>query len=408
MNYIKRHSEITLKRLEGSFPVVLVTGPRQVGKTTLLQKCICNKDTGYLTFDDPSNVASAREDAKTFLNLNKTPVVFDEIQYVPEIFSHIKIKVDTAKQKGMYYFTGSQQFHLMKNISESLAGRIGILNILGLSLRERRDDACYEPFIPTDEFIQKRNDCSLYLSTESIWNSIFEGSFPEIISGVTRPRDFYSNYVRTYIERDVRALSQVADELQFMNFIAIVASRTSQLLNYRDLSNEVGVSEPTAKKWLSILVTSGLVYLLQPYHNNIEKRVYKTPKMYFLDTGLVAYLTKWTSPEVIQNGAMAGAFFETFVVGEILKSYYNAGVEPSLYFYRDKDMKEIDLIFEQNGTLYPVEIKKKATPDKNDTKAFSALASATKQPIGNGAIVCMTDEIRVIQKNIYSIPISKI
>lgn len=407
MNYIIRHSENTLKRLEKSFPVVLVTGPRQVGKTTLLQESTKNRNVNYLTFDDPSNIMAAREDAKTFLNLNRTPIIFDEIQYIPELFPYIKMQVDVARQKGMYYLTGSQQFHLMNNVSESLSGRIGILNLLGLSLRERQGDIFDEPFLPTNEFIYKRNEHSCNLNSDDIWKTIFEGSFPEIVSGVTLPKDFYLGYIKTYVERDVRALTQVADELQFISFITIVASRTSQLLNYRDLANETGISEPTAKKWLSILITSGLVYLLQPYHNNIEKRVYKTPKMYFLDTGLAAHLTKWTNPEVIWSGAMAGAFFETFIVSEVLKSYYNAGIEPPIYFYRDKDMKEIDLIFEQNGTLYPVEIKKKTMPDKNDIKTFSILEKVTKQPIGNGAVICMAEKIGIIKKNVYSIPVSK-
>ena len=239
-----------------------------------------------------------------------------------------------------------------------------------------------------------------------IWKSIHRGSYPAVVTGFSKQKAFYDSYIRTYIERDVRALSQVGDELQFMQFVSIVASRTGQMVNYRDIARDVQTSEPTAKKWLSILVTSGLVYLLPPFSVNVEKRVVKTPKMYFLDTGLAAYLTKWTSPDVLRQGAAAGAFFETFVIAEILKSYYHAGIEPSLYYYRDKDMKEIDLLIMENGTLYPLEIKMTATPKPGDAAAFRVLNAVKGFKIGSGGLICSADSLGILDKDRYIIPVS--
>ncbi|AEF80686.1 ATP-binding protein [Leadbettera azotonutricia] len=409
MDYIERSAGKAISRIIDSFPVILVTGPRQVGKTTLLQNLPATRALPYISFDKPSEVLSAKADPHTFLQLHQGPVIFDEIQYVPELFRWIKIEADTKKTKGMYYLTGSQQFHLMKNVSESLAGRIGILQLLGLSLREIADQGSGNifdlPFIPTEEYLATRNKNAKAYGPKEIWNNIFQGSFPAIISGYSRREAFYDSYVRTYVERDVRALTQVGDELQFIQFITVAASRTGQMLNYQDMSRDVGISEPTAKKWLSILITSGLVYLLTPYSANVGKRVVKTPKLYFLDTGLAAYLTKWTSPEVMMQGAMAGAFFETFVIAEILKSYYNAGSEPALFYYRDKDQKEIDLLVMENGYLYPLEIKKTATPKRQDASAFAVLKNINGMKIGIGGIICTDTSLGLIDKDRYIIPV---
>ncbi|MCL2381062.1 MAG: ATP-binding protein [Treponema sp.] len=402
--FIKRHAEKALAELTLSFPVILVTGPRQIGKSTLLQN---DKKTGkmpYLTFDDASEVTAVKTDPKTFLSMHRPPVILDEIQYAPELFPYLKMEADRNKKKGMYFLTGSQQFHLMKNASESLAGRIGILQLMGLSMRETGGDKFDKSFIPAMEYFSARKRSAKQYSAAEIWSTIHTGSFPAVVTGYSKQKVFYDSYVRTYIERDVRALAQVGDELAFMRFITVAANRTGQMLNYRDMARDVQISEPTAKKWLSIMVTSGLVYLLPPFAMNIEKRVVKTPKLYFLDTGLAAYLTKWTSPDVLRQGAASGAFFETFVISEILKSYYNNGTEPALFYYRDKDGKEIDLLIMQNGTLYPLEIKTTATPKTDDVAVFKVLKSIRNLNVGTGGLVCMDTSLGILDKDRYSIP----
>lgn len=403
MDYINRQIGNTLDRLAVSFPIVLVTGPRQTGKSTLLKKA--RGDIPYLTFDDPSEVLSARSDPKTFLALHDTPLILDEIQYMPDLFPYLKMDVDRKGGTGLYYLTGSQQFSMMKNVSESLAGRIGILQLSGISLRERYQDTFNKPFLPTLEYIRTRKP-SFSCTGKELWHNIHQSSYPAVVAGKTPSNDFCSAYVKTYIERDVRALTQVGDELQFMRFIIGVASRTGQLLNYHDLAHEVGISDVTAKKWLSILVTTGIVYLLRPYANNVEKRVVKTPKLYFLDTGLAAWLTKWTMPEVLESGAMAGHIFETFVVAEILKSWLNAGLDPPVYFYRDKDGTEIDMLIEDGGYLYPVEIRKTATPTANDAASFYILKRIKGKKMGSGVVVCATDKVGILREHVFSLPVS--
>jgi predicted AAA+ superfamily ATPase len=403
---IRRHAEKAVSKLILSFPIILVTGPRQVGKSTLLQTTPKTGKKPYLSFDDTAEINAAIMDTRTFLDLHPPPVVFDEIQYAPELFPYMKLEVDKRKKKGMYFLTGSQQFHLMKNVSESLAGRIGILQLMGISMREMSGDKFSIPFIPTLKyFFVLYRIVTLYNATE-IWKMIHTGSFPAVITGYSKQKPFYDSYIRTYIERDVRILAHVGDELAFMQFITVAANRSGQMLNFRDMARDVQISEPTAKKWLSILVTSGLVYLLPPFSMNVEKRVVKTPKLYFMDTGLAAYLTKWANPDVLRQGAAAGAFFETFVVTELLKSYRNAGIEPSLFYYRDKDKKEIDLLIMENGTLYPLEIKMTATPKANDAAAFKVLKAVKGCKIGSGGLVCMSDSLSILDKNRYIIPVS--
>jgi len=407
MEHIHRHIGAVLPEMARSFPVVLVTGPRQVGKTTLLAEQL-KKTTGnrYISFDDPTSIQSVHTDTKNFLAMQRTPCIFDEVQYVPELFPYIKMRVDASKKNGSYYLTGSQQFHLMKNVSESLAGRIGILQLLGLSMREMARDNFDKPFKPEWAYLTKRSQKPLPYTAEEIWRIIQRGSFPAVVTGRTGREKFYSAYVKTYVERDVRALTNVGDELQFIQFISVAASRTAQLVNYRDIARDVGISEPTAKKWLSILVTSGLVYLLPPYSNNVGKRVVKTPKLYFLDTGLAAYLNRWDNPDVLREGAMAGAYFETFVLAEILKSYYNAGEEPALFYYRDKDQKEIDLLMLRNGALHPLEIKKTATPRSQDIASFKVLRAVRNMRIGTGGMICAVNSLGILAKDCYAIPVT--
>lgn len=405
MSYINRNIENTIIKSAKMFSTVLITGARQVGKTTLLKHM--TDGISYVTLDDPILLQSAIEEAGSFFKTTPPPVIVDEIQYAPNLFSYIKMIADESGKKGQFYLTGSQQFKMMKNVSESLAGRIGIINLLGLSLREIKNDSFNEAFIPTEEYIDKRKISAGELDYKEIWKVIHKGSMPAMYADELDWQMFYASYTKTYIERDVRELTQVGDELKFIKFMTAIASRTSLMINLTSVSNEIGISVPTADRWLSILISSNIVYLLKPYYNNIMKRAIKTPKLYFLDTGLAAYLTKWNTPDVLEAGAMAGAFFETFVVSEVLKSYYNSGIlEPSLYYYRDKDAKEIDIIIEQNGTLYPVEIKKTANPGKEHIESFSVLNKIKDISVGTGCIVCMYDKsVHVNDKNV-TIPVT--
>ena len=396
--YIQRTAEDTIKKFSKQFKVVLVTGARQVGKSTLLKHCDENRN--YVSLDDLTEREMAINEPKIFLENHKAPLIIDEIQYAPQLLSYIKLAVDKSDKKGQYWLTGSQQFHMMKNVSESLAGRVGIVDLMGLSLSEISGNKNSVPF---DIETESNTDKKIY-TTEEIFKIIYNGSYPALNNNDEIDRNsFYNSYLRTYIERDIRALTTVSDEMKFLTFIRVVAARTGQLLKYSEIAKEVDISEPTAKSWLSILVSSNLVYLLQPYYKNINKRMTKMPKIYFLDTGLCSYLTGWSSPEVIQKGAMNGAFFETFVVSEILKSYQHNGQTPLMYVYRDTVQKEIDLLIEKNGKLHPVEIKLTANPNKSMVKNFNVIENA-----GMGAIICMKEKEMLLTDAVKVIPVFNI
>ena len=407
--YTQRTLLSIIEKLSGSFPVLLVSGPRQVGKTTLLQHAQREK-RHYVTLDDPIEKALAKEDPAAFLQNHPAPVMIDEIQYAPELFPYIKMAVDKARTPGMFWLTSSQQFHLMKNVSESLAGRIAILNLLGLSLAEERGFAENAlPFLPTQDSLTLRAKTAETLLLPAIYHKIWRGSFPFVV-----PHDdtitwetFYSSYVQTYLQRDVRDFTRVGDEQLFLRFLQTSAARTSQLINYTDMARDIGISEPTVKSWLSILEASGLIYMLAPYHSNQTKRLLKAPKLYFLDTGLCSYLTGWHNPEVLEKGAMNGAIFETFITSELIKTYWHNGRSAPFFFYRDRDKREIDLVIVENGTLYPVEIKKTATPDKDMVKHFTAL-DRLKMPVGQGAIICAREIYGPITRDIFSVPVGYI
>lgn len=404
--YIKRHAEKTVQELSQMFGSVLVAGPRQVGKTTMLEKI--TSGIGYVTLDDPIVRISAQEESGTFFKDNPPPVFVDEIQKAPALFQQIKLFLDRERRKGQFFLCGSQQFRMMKGVSESLAGRIGLVTLLGFSLRETCGIEYDTPFLPTEEYFAQRKNQLAQISYDEVWRRIHRGSMPELHDNPHfNWQMFYGAYVRTYIDRDVRELSEIGDTVKFTRFMVAAAAATGQLLNLTSLARDVGISQPTAERWLSILVASNIVYLLPPYFNNITKRAVKTPKLYFLDTGLAAYLTKWNTPDVLKSGAMAGAFFESFVVSEIIKSYYNKGVlEPPIYFYRDKDMNEIDLLIEENGTLYPIEMKKHADPSKEDTDAFGLLDKLPGIRHGSGGVVCLYDRLITLRGNDKVIPVN--
>jgi predicted AAA+ superfamily ATPase len=400
--FVNRALESVVKEVSNTYPVLLVTGPRQVGKTTLL-KHVAEEERKYVSLDDPVVRQLAKEEPLLFLQRYEAPVVIDEIQYAPELLPYIKLHVDKSKQNGEFWLTGSQMFHMMKGVSESLAGRVGILPMQGLSLSEL-NKVPNEPYSTDTERLLKRVKIAKKMNLHEVYNRIYKGSMPAIYKQEQSIERFYASYVDTYINRDIRDLTQVADEMQFHRFLTACAARTSQMVNYSELAKDVGISSPTAKNWLSLLVTSGIVLLVEPYFNNALKRIIKAPNMYFMDTGLCAYLTRWTSSESLEVSAMSGAFFETFVVSEIVKSYLNAGKRPPVFYYRDSDQKEIDLIIEENGKLHPIEIKKSANPKGNAGRHFSVLEKTGKN-LGNGNIVCMSDDLIPVSSGNWAVPV---
>lgn len=421
MAYIKRAAEDTIVRIAEMFPVLLVTGPRQVGKTTLLQKLAEEQremgiERKYVTLDDPDVRYLAKHDPALFMQRYTPPVLIDEIQYATELLPYIKMSVDSSKRKGDFWITGSQVFRLMKNVSESLAGRVGIVNLLGLSDAEIYGTQS-RPFSTDAACLMNRLSEVKPQGLNEIYQRIFRGSMPELYGAENiDPEIYYRSYIDTYLQRDIRDLTQVADEMQFYNFMTAAAAHTSKPVVYEELANAAGISAPTAKKWLSILVSSHIVALVQPYHNNALKRVVKMPQLHFLDTGLAAYLLKWGNPEALERGAMSGAFFESYVFSEIYKSYLNAGKEPPLFYYRDKDQKEIDLLIYQNGVLSPIEIKKAASPGKSAVKNFDVLNSVSrpetfggletlKVEIGTGSVICMANDLLPVDEKNWYVPV---
>lgn len=398
--FFERKISKVIKNATETFPVVLITGPRQVGKTTVFSH-YQEPERTYITLDDPQMRAMAQNDPALFLQTHKTPLFIDEIQYAPQLFPYIKMAVDREKQKGMFWLTGSQQFLLMRNVSESLAGRVAILELQGFSQAEKfQRDA--PPFLPDTIVHDKRK----LVDVHQIYEMILTGSYPEmVVSQNINRKIFYASYLKTYVERDVRILTQITDEHSFIQFIKVAAARTGQLINYTDMANDVGVSVNTIKSWISLLETSGLIFLLQPYHSNITSRAVKTPKLYFLDTGLCCYLSGWQTVETLSTGAMSGAMLETYVVSEILKSYWYSGEYPNIYFYRDKEKKEIDLLIEQNGKLYPIEIKRTASPKESDIKNFNTL-KAKDIPMGKGAIICFYENLMPLNREVEIVPMS--
>lgn len=400
--YIKRTLEQFIHKATKQFPVLLITGPRQVGKTTFLRH-LSKKERTYVTLDDPDIATLAKREPKLFLERFAPPVLIDEIQYAPELFPYIKMHVDKTRRNGDFWLTGSQQFQLMKGVSETLAGRIGIINLLGLSQNEINKKLNVKPFLPANP---QAKTLTKPLSLKKLFFNIWRGSYPAIALNKNVDRDlFYSSYIKTYLQRDVRDLTKAGDETTFFRFLKVCAARTGQLLNLADLARDADISPNTAKSWLSILQASGIIYLLEPYHTNITKRLVKAQKLYFIDTGLCAYLADWSDSKTLETGAMSGAILETFVVTEILKSYWHNGKSAPLYYYRDKDTKEIDLLIVSGQTIYPIEIKKTSSPNTDHIKNFYTLKKLNKK-IGHGAIICLTDTFIPINKTVSAIPVS--
>lgn len=404
MKYISRNLETVVSQVTKEYPVVLVTGPRQVGKTTMLQKLMEGTDRGYVSLDDLNERSIAKNDPELFLQLHKPPVLIDEVQYAPELFTYIKIYVDRNHEQGAFWLTGSQVFRLMRGVQESLAGRVAVLSMTSLSQAEICGSTM-EPFSVDLDALSERAKSRKAADTREIYERIYRGSMPAIVSGASsNSQIFYSSYLNTYIERDVRDLSEAIDSLKFLRFITATAARCSQMLNVADIAGDADINQKQAKDWLSILETLGIIFYLHPYSNNLLKRLVKTPKLYFYDTGLVCYLTKWSSAETLESGAMNGAILENYVVAEIRKSYLNSGREPYMYYYRDKDMKEIDVVLEHDGVLNPIEIKKTANPGTELIKVFGLLDRAST-PRSKGAVICMKPEPGAIDRENYIVPV---
>lgn len=400
--YINRTIEKKLKYMSEHFPVVMLCGARQVGKTTLLKKITEDiENIQYVTLDYPRVRQLAKEDPELFLQQYSFPLIIDEIQYAPELLSYIKIKVDEVSENGMYYLTGSQMFHMMNNVSESLAGRVGVLSMYSMSRREIENKEEI-PFHPHNVKNQNSED-----SISSIFDKLLRGGMPRLIcDDELNAEDYYGSYIQTYIERDIRDLINVQNENKFIKFISCVAARTSQEVNLSDLAKDVEIDRKTADAWLSIMVTSGIVILLSPYSGNTIKRIVKRPKLYFMDTGLACYLSRWNNARALEVSAMAGAMFENYVVSEIIKGYANSGIDikSRLMYYRDNNGKEIDLLLLENGKIYPIEIKKSADPGKGALKNFSVLESFQEEA-GEGTVLCMSSMIVPLDEKNKIIPI---
>lgn len=404
MEYISRSLEKVVSEVTKEYPVVLVTGPRQVGKTTMLQKLMEGTDRSYVSLDDLNERNLAKTDPELFLQLHKPPVLIDEVQYAPELFTYIKVLVDKNHAPGDFWLTGSQVFKLMRGIQESLAGRVAVLSLTSLSQAELCDGEM-EPFTVDMDALTIRRKKRKQADTREIFERIFKGSMPAIVSGQnSNSQIFYSSYLTTYIERDVRELSDAIDSLKFYNFITAVAARCGQMLNVADIARDADINQKQAKDWLGILETLGIIFYLHPYSNNLLKRLVKTPKLYFYDTGLVCYLTKWSSADTLLSGAMNGAILENYVVSEIMKTYLNSGKEPFMYYYRDKDSREIDIVLEHDGVINPIEIKKTSNPGSELTKVFNLLDHSST-PRSKGAVICMKPELSAIDRENYIVPV---
>ncbi len=397
----EREAKKIIDEINNNFKILLVTGPRQVGKTTLLLS-LKPKNMEYVSLDDEVLRNQANKDPKLFLEEHPYPLLIDEAEYAPNLFTYLKMKVDEVEEYGMYWLTGSQQFHLMKKASESLAGRVGIINLNSFTYSEIKQNTNKTLFDPTD--LKKAPP----IEANELFEIIYKGGMPELYKNKNLKRELYfQSYIDTYISRDVREITEIGNLEAFKKFIVSVASRTGEQLNYTALALDAGVTVPTSKAWLSILVSSGLVYLLEPYLSSELKRLTHIPKIIFMDTGLACFLAGWESAKELQLSSNAGHYLETFIISEIIKSYNARGIKPNISYYRDKEKNEIDLILYKNNTLYPFEIKKTASPNKTMIKNFEKL-NPSKKNIGTGGIICFYDKLLKLDEKNYIIPISSV
>jgi len=404
--YYHRHIESVVERISKRKSVIVLTGARQVGKSTMIKEIY--KNINYVTLNRPLVRESAKENPSLFFEMNKPPVVVDEIQKAAELFDYIKDIVDEDKTKGQFYLTGSQSMKLMKNVSDSLAGRAGVIKLLGISIRELLRSNYRKPFLPISENMIEAEKATTGFDYTKLVSCIHKGFFPELYeteSDLHDWADYYNSYFQTYIEKDIKDTLNIQDESAFIKFVRATASLTGEMLNLTTIAEICGKDVKTVKSWLSVLESCGLIYLLEPYYNNFNKRLIKTPKLYFLDTGLACFLLGWNTPEQLISGAMWGHIFESFVFGEVLKSYYNDGiVKPPLYYYRDKDKNEIDLLIQDGDTLYPIEIKTTSDPTKSMVKSFQFIDGIPDKKTGTGAVICLAKEMLPLKDNVWVLP----
>jgi predicted AAA+ superfamily ATPase len=406
MDYICRSLEQKFIRMSSFFKAVLVTGARQVGKTTMLKHLAAGQDRTYVSLDDMMARTLAKTDPVLFFQTYKPPIIIDEVQYAPELFTQIKIICDESEETGLFWLTGSQQYSMMKNIRESLAGRIGILELYSLSKNEKDG-------IEFDNDLDFSLPCLLERQKKAIKNDIinvfehiWRGGMPQVFHADSEQRqEYYNAYINTYLMRDVTELGNITDSLRFGKFLTACAALISEQLNYKTLSEAAEISQPTVKEWIRLLESLGIIYLLQPYYNNALKRLTKTPKLYFCDTGLAAHLSMWPTSETLMSGAVSGHYFENFVVMEILKEFSYSKNKAVLSYYRDSNAKEIDVFVEEGGLIHPLEVKKSASPDRREIKKFSVLDKNTLQR-GAGGIICMCEEVIPIDEKNCFIPCS--
>jgi predicted AAA+ superfamily ATPase len=406
--YYKRHIEATIKRIAKRKPVVVITGARQVGKSTMLKNTF--SDINNISLNRPLVRNSAKDNPSLFFEQNNPPVIVDEIQKVPELFDYVKDVVDSdnAEKTGQFYLTGSQSQKLMERVSDSLSGRAGIVKMLGLSCRELDEIAYSKVFKPTKTHMDEISKYAPAFDYEKLIARIHKGFFPELYkteSDLDDWSDYYDSYFQTYIEKDVKEVLNIRDEIAFVKFVRACASLTGEMLSYVTLGEMCGKDVGTVKSWLSVLVSSGLVYLLEPYYNNFSKRLVKAPKMYFLDTGLACFLLGWNTSQQLVNGAAFGHIFESFVFAEILKSYYNAGkTTPQIFYYRDADKNEIDILIKDGDVLHPIEIKTTSDPNKSMVSAFKQIEKIPDMKLGEGAVICLSKEPLPLKEGVWILP----
>ena len=405
MSYIHRSLENVVINVNKDYSCLLLIGPRQVGKSTMLEHLMTGTPRTKVTLDDMTERQLAKRDPALFLDMHPAPVLIDEVQYAPELFSEIKIRIDNGAAPGSYWLTGSQAFHLMDLAQESLAGRAAILHMSALSQAELYGDAVTAPLSLSLDALKQRAAHLAACTPSAMFERIWHGGMPGHRSGRYTDRNvFYSSYIQTYINRDVSDMVSNVDKLLFADFIRAAACRVGQMLNVHDIAQDVGVSNDTAKRWLQILEKSEVIFFLRPYSNNLLKRTVKTPKMYFFDTGLVAYLTRYSSPDILMNGALNGAILENYTVAEIRKTWFNCAEEPIDYYYRDRDTVEIDMVIESDGALHPLEIKKTSNPGTELSSAFSILDKGSV-PRGTSAIMCLRETLSAIDRLTFVVPI---
>jgi predicted AAA+ superfamily ATPase len=405
MAYIHRTLEQKIMDISRDYSCLLLIGPRQVGKTTMLEHLMKGSERRKVTLDDAENRRLAQSDPALFLEMHPAPVLIDEVQYAPQLFSYIKINVDNGAAPGSYWLTGSQAFQLMELAQESLAGRTAIVHMSALSQSELYGDGTTEPLSINPEKLNHRKEHLSSCNSVEMFERIWSGGMPGHRSGRYTDRDvFYSSYIQTYINQDVSDMIPGVDKLLFADFIRAAACRVGQLLNTHDIAQDVGVSDDTAKRWLQVLEKSEVIFYLRPYSNNLLKRTVRTPKMYFFDTGLAAYLTKYASPEILMNGAINGAILENYTVAEIRKTWLNSARECLMHYYRDRDTNEIDMVIEADGELHPLEIRKSTNPGTELASAFKVLDKGSV-PRGTGAILCLREEMSAIDRNTFILPI---